>query len=425
MVTSAIPVLSSGTSNFPNATQAAPQTTSASFSDALSSVSDAVSTEASSPAPVSNLLTTEKSSWNSRPSLKEFIDKTGIDFSDAVQMVYAVVGSNTDVRDWSTIMSSNDAVTATRQATAQMYGLPNPPINPSGTYMSSSDTVGKPAGNFAVRLQTDPVTNAVTDSGLKMVDNKGLILRDAGSTSAEIAKNAWLFGFDTSSLSKLSNAAATVSTDLKQAVDNVASVKISDLGDVVAAPVTASQSQTDPSSTLVVSSAAQSAPADVQSTGIVDQSVQNSGSNITPNTTNVSVASATSTSTSTSTSSSTSNVTSNNIANLSSSINNPVTSLPTSSSAIQSPATLALSQAQSSATLLNTLLNSSSSPSSSSVPVASTTPSSPNSISNSDGTAMSDDQIISAANDLVKLVTQAVSTKSMSTLERILSIGGK
>jgi hypothetical protein len=38
---------------------------------------------------------------------------------------------------------------------------------------------------------------------------------------------------------------------------------------------------------------------------------------------------------------------------------------------------------------------------------------------------MSDDQIISAANDLVKLVTQAVSTKSMSTLERILSIGGK
>jgi hypothetical protein len=422
MDTTAISVSTSGsTPSANNSSQSPTQKVAASFSDALSSVSGAVSDAStadttSSVAP-SNLLTSDWLSWKSRPSLKEFVDKTGINSYDAVQLVYGVVGSNTDIRDWSAIMSSNDPLTSARQATAQMYGLPNPPVNPSGTYMSSSDTVGKPAGNFAVRLQTDPVTNAVTDSGLKMVDNKGLILRDAGSTSAEIAKNAWLFGFDTSPLTKLSNAAATVSTDLKQAVDNVASVKISDLGDVVAAPVTASQSQTDPSSTLVVSSAAQSAPADVQSTGIVDQSVQNSGSNITPNTTNASVASATS--------SSTSNVTANNLANLSSSINNPVTSLPTSSSAIQSPATLALSQAQSSATLLNTLLNSSSSPSSSSVPVASTTPSSPNSVSNSDGTAMSDDQIISAANDLVKLVTQAVSTKSMSTLERILSIGGK
>ena len=85
---------------------------------------------------------------------------------------------------------------------------------------------------------------------------------------------------------------------------------------------------------------------------------------------------------------------------------------------------MALSQAQSSAALLNNLLNNSDAAPSSLEPVVTTSTASNNSAANSDANAPSSDQAIPTANDLIKLVTQAVGKKSMSTLDRILSIGG-
>ena len=95
----------------------------------------AVDTPASSAAPASGFsqtlavvqspktwLSTAEASDASRPNVKQFMDRSGAEFLDASELIYGVVGSNTDVRDWAAIMASADPISAARQATAQMYG---------------------------------------------------------------------------------------------------------------------------------------------------------------------------------------------------------------------------------------------------------------------------------------------------------------
>jgi hypothetical protein len=185
-----------------------PATSSASFSKTLA-VAQAPKT----------LLTTAEDSLASRPSIKVFMDRTGAQFLDASELIYGVVGSNTDVRDWTAIMASNDPISSTRQATGQMYGRTDITPRTDASYMRASDTVAK-EGNFAVRLVKDEL-DQVEDRGLKLIDAQGLILRDAGNSPETIARNAWLFGFDTQPLAKLAAAAATVSSDLRNAVEKV------------------------------------------------------------------------------------------------------------------------------------------------------------------------------------------------------------
>jgi hypothetical protein len=189
----------------------APATSSASFSSTLA-VAQAPKT----------LLTTAEASSASRPNIKAFMDRTGAQFLDASELIYGVVGSNTDVRDWTAIMASNDPISAARQATGQMYGRTDITPRTDATYMGQGDTVAK-EGNFAVRLLKDE-DNKVVDQGLKLIDAQGLLLRDAGNSPETIARNAWLFGFDPQPLAKLAAAAATVSADLGKAVQQ-ASVK--------------------------------------------------------------------------------------------------------------------------------------------------------------------------------------------------------
>ena len=161
-------------------------------------------------------LTTAEASQAKRPNIKEFMDRLGAPFLDASELIYGVVGSNTDVRDWSAIMASDDPMSAARQATGQMYGRTDTTPRTNAVYMGASDTVAK-EGNFAVRLLKDE-NNKVLDQGLKLIDAQGLLLRDAGSNPETIARNAWLFGFDTQPLAKLAQAAATVSPDLGRVV---------------------------------------------------------------------------------------------------------------------------------------------------------------------------------------------------------------
>ena len=144
------------------------------------------------------------------------MDRSGAPFLDASELIYGVVGSNTDVRDWAAIMASGDPISAARQATGQMYGRTDITPRTDAHYMGASDTLAR-EGNFAVRLLKDEL-NQVKDQGLKLIDAQGLLLRDAGSSPETIARNAWLFGFDTQPLAKLAQAAATVSADLGKAV---------------------------------------------------------------------------------------------------------------------------------------------------------------------------------------------------------------
>lgn len=57
-----------------------------------------------------------------KPNMKEFMDATGVDAATASDILYGVVGSNRDTRNWNAIFASQDPVTAARQATAAMYG---------------------------------------------------------------------------------------------------------------------------------------------------------------------------------------------------------------------------------------------------------------------------------------------------------------
>jgi len=161
-------------------------------------------------------LTTADASQANRPNVKEFMDRSGVPFLDASELIYGVVGSNTDVRDWAAIMASNDPVLAARQATCQMYRRTDIAPRTDATYMWTADTVAK-EGNFAVRLLKDE-DNKVVGQGLRLIDAQGLLLRDAGSSPETIARNAWLFGFDTQPLAKLTAAANTISADLGTAV---------------------------------------------------------------------------------------------------------------------------------------------------------------------------------------------------------------
>lgn len=57
-----------------------------------------------------------------RPGLKEWQDKSGLDFNTAASLYNGVIGSNKDTRDWNAIMSAADPVAAARKATYDMYG---------------------------------------------------------------------------------------------------------------------------------------------------------------------------------------------------------------------------------------------------------------------------------------------------------------
>ena len=137
------------------------------------------------------------------PNLREFIDATGVSSSVEREILYGVVGSNADLRDWSKIMASNNPVDAARAATKQLYNSENEYalVNHSdygkagfadilNDSMLSSKTLVQKSGNFAeIQAGWGNQTMAVSSSGL--------LLRDAGSTSDQVHQTAWLFGFDT------------------------------------------------------------------------------------------------------------------------------------------------------------------------------------------------------------------------------------
>jgi hypothetical protein len=138
-----------------------------------------------------------------RPNMKEFMDATGASAANASELLYGVIGSNADLRDWSKIMSSGNPVDAARAATRQLYNsdkdyaLVNHADYGTARFADtlaesslSSKTVLSRAGNFA-----DIATGADT-SATMAVSSTGLLLRGAGSTQEQIERTAWLFGFD-------------------------------------------------------------------------------------------------------------------------------------------------------------------------------------------------------------------------------------
>ena len=140
---------------------------------------------------------------SARPNMREFMDATGVSASDASELLYGVIGSNADLRDWSKIMASGNPVDTARAATGQLYNSDkeyalvnhadygtlrfNDTLAESSL---SSKTVLSQSGNFA-DIETGAGANA-----LMAVSSTGLLLRGAGSNQEQIGRTAWLFGFD-------------------------------------------------------------------------------------------------------------------------------------------------------------------------------------------------------------------------------------
>ena len=166
---------------------------------------------ANSSASTASLLTTAQLSAQSRPNIKQFMDKSGADFRDSSELLYGVIGANTDTRNWETIMASPDPLRAARQATGAMYASASGERS-DAVYLSATDTLAQ-SGNFALRQAKDE-DGKIVDQGLKLIDSQGLLLRDAGASAESIRRNAWLFGFDTQALDGLVAKASAISNTL-------------------------------------------------------------------------------------------------------------------------------------------------------------------------------------------------------------------
>ena len=149
------------------------------------------------------LLDDQDEARRNRPNLKAFMDITNLSVTDASELLYGVIGSNADLRDWSKIMASGNPVDAARAATGQLYKsdkeyeLVNHSSYGEAEYDDvlnslslSSQTVLRQQGNFATVQRDDWRESALVVSG------SGLILRGAGTSKAQLERTAWLFGFD-------------------------------------------------------------------------------------------------------------------------------------------------------------------------------------------------------------------------------------
>jgi hypothetical protein len=118
-----------------------------------------------------------------KPNMKQLMDATGVDAATASSMLYGVVGANNDVRDWGSIMSASDPLSAARQATFQMYASPEATekTRTSGNYASIVPSSGAPS----IVRYTDPDSEKTS---FAIVAADGTPLR-AGFSTEEQARN--------------------------------------------------------------------------------------------------------------------------------------------------------------------------------------------------------------------------------------------
>jgi hypothetical protein len=147
-----------------------------------------------------------------KPDTATFMKATGADFSTASSLLYGVIGSNTDYRDWNAIMASSDPVQSARQATGALYDSDLPYTSGNGFKPSATQTVAA-SGNFAW-LKADQ------REGLWIMNNQGEALRQLPASAPDILRAARDFGLNTADLATLADqmdtrGAAHPSVDLR------------------------------------------------------------------------------------------------------------------------------------------------------------------------------------------------------------------
>ena len=132
-----------------------------------------------------------------KPDTATFMKATGADFSTASSLLYGVIGSNTDYRDWNAIMAAGDPVLAARQATGALYNSDLPYTSDNGFKTSDAQTVAA-SGNFAW-------LNVDQREGLWIMNNHGEALRQLPASAPDILRAARDFGLDTADLATLAD----------------------------------------------------------------------------------------------------------------------------------------------------------------------------------------------------------------------------
>jgi hypothetical protein len=137
------------------------------------------------------------SSATGRPSTAEFMAKTGVDNETASSVLYGVIGSNKDYRDWDAIMASADPLADARASTAAMY-TGNLPYAPADAHTATQNNILAQAGPFAF-IQG----SGTRPPALYLLDSHGNILRPAGYNPPDILRNIRDFGFDITQLADI------------------------------------------------------------------------------------------------------------------------------------------------------------------------------------------------------------------------------
>ena len=132
-----------------------------------------------------------------KPDTATFMKATGADFSTASSLLYGVIGSNTDYRDWNAIMASDNPALAARQATGAHYNSDLPYTSGQGFKPSASQTLAA-SGNFAW-LQVD------SRESLWAMNSQGEALRQLPLSAPDILRASRDFGLDTAHLATLAD----------------------------------------------------------------------------------------------------------------------------------------------------------------------------------------------------------------------------
>ena len=144
-----------------------------------------------------------------KPSIKELMDFTNMSFEDASSILYGVVGSNEDSRDWNKILTSSDVLKTAKEETAKMYNGYTAPLEEVVDETEENPvkkTIDVQEGNikFLQTTQTNEElgVDVVSDS-LYLAASNGLLLRSAGNTPKQILDSLDAFGFSVEPLKNL------------------------------------------------------------------------------------------------------------------------------------------------------------------------------------------------------------------------------
>lgn len=132
-----------------------------------------------------------------KPDIAQFKQATGCDFATASSLLYGVVGSNDDFRDWNAIMASADPVLAARQATGALYNS-DLPYSDSDSFKPDSKQTIAAAGNFAwLKVEGR--------EGLWLMNSQGGALRQVHFSAPEVLRASREFGLNPADLSSLAD----------------------------------------------------------------------------------------------------------------------------------------------------------------------------------------------------------------------------